>query len=160
MLNKLFATATALTLVAATAASAITPGQAQLANAAGVTPGQFEQAQINQLLKAERDGDQARVQFILSNSGTNPSSLNSAGAAQLAASLGVEPAVYTLSELNRLAKAYRDGDTAGAAFVLSGDARPTEDLAGKQPLADYLGVNAADYTRAELVAIKADLLED
>lgn len=128
----------------------------------------------------------------------------SPGADQLARSLGVEPGVYSLSQLVRLNEAFEEGSVSGAEiarFVTSGGAdvvsssNPTGAItvneaqlieraqirnytlsadqilaglrndatvsdrgtvsAGKAMIAASLGVNAAEFTTAELVALEA-----
>ncbi len=128
----------------------------------------------------------------------------SPGADQLARSLGVEPGVYSLSQLVRLNEAFEEGSVTGAqiaAFVTSGGAdvvsssNPAGGITvneaqfieraqirnntlsadqilaglrndatvsdrgivspGKAMIAASLGVNAAEFTTAELVALEA-----
>ena len=78
------------------------------------------------------------------------------GAAQLAAQLGVSASEYTV-ELNQLAAAKRDGDQSTVDFLLSHGNRAAEDAAsvnpGKAQFAAQLGVDASQYTGAELQQI-------
>lgn len=78
------------------------PGLDQLARIAGVEPGRFTAAELQQLINARADGDTEVVRFILSGENrkaANPANVVTPGQAQLAASLGVDPSAYTLAEL-------------------------------------------------------------
>lgn len=161
---------TALLTGAAVAQSA-NPGLDQLAREAGVSPEGFTQAQLVQLIDAQRDGDRERVNFILSQAGVSAradstaASLGNAGADQLAALAGVEPGRYTNAELSRLIDARRDGDTETVNFILSGANRETrggvgEASPGKAQIAAALGLDPAAYSLAELSAIYADRFGD
>ncbi|MEF3048622.1 hypothetical protein [Pseudotabrizicola sp. L79] len=149
-------------------AQSVSPGVAQLAAIAGVSSEGFTQAQLTRLINAQRDGDQEQINFILSqqSSGVSRSDMGgtSAGAAQLANSLGVEPGRYTLDELLRLDRAMRDDDTATISFIVSGEARKHSSVsgstAGGQQLAAALGVNAADYSLAELTSLYAAQIDN
>lgn len=84
----------------------------------------------------------------------------SAGHAQFAALLGVDPQAYSLAELTELEVALSDNDTARAAYILSHENREQRGgagnvSAGKAQLAAGLGVNPADYSLAELSALAA-----
>ncbi|QBY01859.1 hypothetical protein E2K80_14930 [Rhodophyticola sp. CCM32] len=84
--------------------------------------------------------------------------------AQLAASVGVEPGVYTTSELIQLSNALADDDAITVNHILR-DGRETVSTQnsvtnqGDQQLAAFLGVNAADYTTAELTAMYIDAVD-
>lgn len=83
---------------------------------------------------------------------------------QLAASLGVEPGVYSTAELVTLRTAMEDGNEALANFILDGGSETVSTQsfgisAGHQQLADALGVDAADYSVAELVTLR-DAIEN
>jgi hypothetical protein len=169
MRKSIFTTVTLVAALAAGAVSAqsISPGMAQLAASAGVSPEGFTQPQLVRLLEAQRENDRQTIDFILSQRGSDltRSDMGSApaatpGAAQLAASLGVDAGQYSLNELIRLEEAQRENDDETTAFILSGQNRvesgnPAQN-AGAQQLAALLGVNAADYTLAELTALYAD----
>ena len=77
--------------------------------------------------------------------------------AQLAASAGVQPGVYTAAELQAIIDAKRDNDTRGVAYVTSGANRATPgastDGAGLEQLAHAAGVQPGQYTQAELVGL-------
>ncbi|WP_156894302.1 hypothetical protein [Rhodobacter xanthinilyticus] len=79
------------------------------------------------------------------------------GVAQLAAQLGVSASEYTVVELNQLAAAKRDGDQSTVDFLLSHFNRAAEGAAsvnpGKAQFAAQLGVDASQYTGAELQQI-------
>jgi hypothetical protein len=161
-------TAAALALTSGIAAA--NPGLDQLAASAGVSGNGLSQAQLIQILDAQRDNDTQRVEFILSQAGQGSvaiSNMGGAGAsvdAQLAARAGVEPGRFTTNELERLIRADRENDTQTRAFILSGesraDANPSNVVTpGQEQLAAVLGVNAADYSLAELTVLYADLVE-
>lgn len=82
-------------------------GNVQRALALGVEPGRFTAVELSQLEVAKRNGDTEVWKFILSGANRNTPASAAAGTvspgkAQLAASLGLNPAEYTLSELARL----------------------------------------------------------
>ncbi|MFE3838326.1 hypothetical protein [Pseudogemmobacter sonorensis] len=96
----------------ASAGASTSAGNVQRALALGVEPGRFTAAELSQLEVARRNGDTEVVKFILSGDNRKPAAeagVVTAGKAQLAASLGVNPADYTLAELTRL-----DADRQGA----------------------------------------------
>ncbi|MFP1645801.1 hypothetical protein [Pontitalea aquivivens] len=84
----------------------------------------------------------------------------SAGHAQFAALLGVDPQAYSLAELSALDAALSDNDSTRAAYIQSHENREQHGgvgtvSAGKAQLAAGLGVNPADYSLAELSALVA-----
>lgn len=86
-------------------------GAAQLALAAGVEPGRFTNAELIRLTRAQRDNETDEVAFILSGKNRVEASAGvSAGKAQLAASIGVNPQDYTLTELTRLTSTSSDNN--------------------------------------------------
>ncbi len=147
---------------AASPVAGVSAGDAQLALAAGVEPGSLSKPDLLALIEAKRDNDATATAFYLS--GANQSSTignDNAGAAQLALALGVEPGRFTTAELLQIQDAKRDNDQFRINAILSGQTRAAGDrgvTAGKEQLAALAGVNAADYTLAELVALqpKAD----
>ena len=89
----------------------------------------------------------------------------------LAASVGVEPGVYTVSELAALKNAQDSDDNTRIAHIRNGGSpvdsyasfastKSVDSNAGKAQLAASLGVDAADYSTAELAALKATLDDD
>lgn len=159
----------ALALAAAVAggaafAQSVNPGVAQLAASAGVSPEGFTQSQIIRLLQAQQDNDQEAIRFILSQQSSSVSRSDmggvTPGAVQLANSLGVDASRYTLDELIRLERAKQNNDDEAIRFILSGEVRNQSGIAatnpGAQQLAAALGVNAADYSLAELTAAYDD----
>ncbi|MCU0816831.1 MAG: hypothetical protein MUF74_10300 [Cypionkella sp.] len=169
MRTSIFTTVTLVAALAAgaSAAQSVSPGMAQLAASAGVSPEGFTQAQLIRLLDAQRDNDRQTIDFILGQRGSDltRSDMGSApvatpGSAQLAASLGVDAGQYTLNELIRLREAQRENDAETVRFILSGTNRVESgnpaNNPGAQQMAAVLGVNAADYTLAELVALYTD----
>jgi hypothetical protein len=78
----------------------------QLAKLAGVQPGAYSASELEMIVAARKENDRDRVAYVLS--GTNriapaAAEVVTPGEAQLAASLGVDPAQYTLAELTKLA---------------------------------------------------------
>lgn len=89
----------------------------------------------------------------------------SPGHAQLAAQAQVNAADYTTAEILAILDARSDGDAARAEFVLShanrAETRPAQAVtAGEKQIAASLGVDAADYTHAELSAMSSARLTD
>ena len=89
---------------------------------------------------------------------------------QLAASVGVEPGRYTLTELVELKAAMDDDDATRIAFLTrdrraltstqSIDPAPSQGTGispGQRQLARSMGVDPAEYSAAELAAMKLDL---
>lgn len=146
--------------LASSPVAGVNAGDAQLALTAGVEPGRYSRAELIRIIDAKRDNDQTAVQYYLSGANRASSAGNdSAGAVQLALSAGVEPGVYTVAELIQIIDAKRENDEERLNFILSGTNRQGESegiSAGKAQLAATLGVNAADYTLAELVALTSD----
>lgn len=86
-------------------------GATQLALAVGVEPGRFTNAELIRLARAQRDNETDEVAFILSGKNRVEASAGvSAGKAQLAASIGVNPQDYTLTELTRLTSTSSDNN--------------------------------------------------
>lgn len=161
--------AAALALSAGIAAA--NPGLDQLAAQAGVSANDYTQAQLIQLLDAQRDNDAERVRFIMSQAGNGAVVRSDMGAgsastdAQLAAAAGVEPGRFTINELQLLIEAKRDNDMQMTNFILSGQNRTNGNPAnvvtpGQAQLAALLGVDASQYTLAELSALYADQIDD
>lgn len=108
--------ATFATLLGGAALAQTNPGVAQLAGLAGVSPDGFTQAQLIQLIEAQRNGDDDTVAFILSQRGADVGRAGGdvfgggEGKAQLAAQAGVNPADYSLAELIALTSKTTDRD--------------------------------------------------
>lgn len=151
-------------LAGAASASSVQPslnaGDVQLALSAGVEPGRYSRAELINITEARQNGDTARLDYFLSGTNrTSGSDLNAPGLAQLAALAGVEAGKYTAAELQRLIEARADGDTTEERFILSGAnrkaANPAEVVTpGEAALAAAIGVDPAQYTLAELVALQ------
>lgn len=160
-------TASALILAALTGAAAaasaqpgLNAGDVQLALSAGVQPGEYSRAELINIIEARKEGEANRLNYYLS--GANRSSgavIGNAGVDQLAASAGVEAGQFTANELQRLIKARADQDTTTERFILSGDSRKAANPAevvtpGEAQLAALIGVDPAQYTLAELIALQ------
>jgi hypothetical protein len=92
-------------------AAAQSDAAGQLANLAGVAPGTYSASELALIIEARRDNDAGRAAFILSGKNRTVSAEAAAvtpGEAQIAASLGLDPAQYTLAELTRLSAAAND----------------------------------------------------
>ena len=152
MKTNIFAAAAFSLLAAATAASAVTPGAAQLAATLGVQPGVYSASELAQLAQYQRENDATGVSFILSRA-SSATSADSAGLRQFALSLGVEPGKYSASELSLIKDAIRDNDTATVQLIKANAGGAANDSNAKAPLAAYLGVNADDFTRLQLVEL-------
>lgn len=75
-------------------------GAVQLALTAGVEPGAYSVPELIQIIDAKRENDTELLNFILSGANRQGEREGvSPGKAQLAASLGLNPADYTLAEL-------------------------------------------------------------
>ena len=75
----------------------------------------------------------------------------------MALALGVEPGRFTTAELMQIEEAKHENDRFRLDAILSGATRQTADhgvTPGKVQLAALVGVNAADYTLAELTAMQ------
>jgi hypothetical protein len=160
-------TASALILAALTgaaAASSVQPGlnsgDVQLALSAGVQPGEYSRAELINIIEARQEGETTRLNFFLSGANrAEAAGLNSEGLVQLSAAAGVAPGQFTAAELQRLIQAKADGDTTEARFILSGDnrkeANPAEVVTpGEAQLAAAIGVDPAQYTLSELIALQ------
>lgn len=138
-------------------------GKAQLALTAGVEPGRYTTEELINIIEAKRDNDAAKVNYYLSGANRGSEAVTGgAGADQFARSLGVEPGRFTLAELIQLDAAKRENDPAAINFVLSGKNRQGDTgqvTPGKAQLAALAGVNAADYTRAELIALQPSIAD-
>ncbi|WP_330629424.1 hypothetical protein [Thioclava sp. FTW29] len=124
MKNIVIAAVVALT-ASAGIASAEGAGHAQLAQQLGLNGADFTTAELTSIDEARRDGDNSTVNYFLNhdNRVAAPAQEVSAGKAQLAAQLGVDPSKYTLAELVTVDSDLRDHNAQDAAFILSGDAR-------------------------------------
>lgn len=102
--------------------SGVSAGEAQLAASVGVAPGSLTQAQMIQLDQALSDGDATKANYIIDQAhgdSISTQSVTSAGDAQLAALVGVEPGSLTRAQMIRLDQAQKDGDASTANFILS-----------------------------------------
>lgn len=144
--------------LASSATPSVNPGDVQLARIAGVEPGDYSRSELIALIDAQRENDTSAVNYYLSGANRASATGNdSAGLVQLARSAGVEPGLFTAAELLAIIDAKRENDTSKVNFYLSGTNRQGDSgtvTPGKAQLAAIAGVNAADYTLAELVALQ------
>ncbi|MCZ8078254.1 MAG: hypothetical protein RSE12_02200 [Fuscovulum sp.] len=160
-------TASALILAALTGAAAassaqpgLNAGDVQLALSAGVQPGEYSRAELINIIEARKEGEETRLNYFLSGANrASSTAASNAGVDQLAASAGVEPGQFSANELQRLIKAQADDDTTTERFILSGASRnaanPAEVVTpGEAQLAASIGVDPAQYTLAELIAMQ------
>jgi hypothetical protein len=149
----------------AASAQSVNPGLEQLAALAGVNAAGYTQADLVNLIDAQRSNDQEKAAFITATASGVASRAETAGYVglsqgdvQLAKLAGVEPGVYSASELNRLIAAKNANDPQTVAFILNHTDRVDAGglgtvSQGKAQLAAQLGVNPADYTLAQLSAL-------
>ncbi len=110
---------------------------------------------------SEHDKDR-KIQAI-KGFGRSTDDVTTAEKAQLAASLGVNPEVYSLTELSMLKSMHEDDQcqiTNPAEFVKHGESLTEPAASVKSQLALSLGVSATDYTLTELVKMKAKRAAD
>lgn len=145
-----------LGLVAATASPALADTSA-LAASLGVSDAAYTTDELIRLRVAQEDGDEATAAAILA--GYTRQGVTG-DAAALALSLGVEPGLLSTADLIRLRQAMEEGDAGMIAFILGGGTETISTQsapnAGDRQLAAYLGVDAADYTTAELAEMYLD----
>lgn len=143
---------------AASPSANVTAGEAQIALAAGVQPGTVSKADLLAAIEAKRENDDTRAAYYLSASSKPSASISdSVGSAQLALEAGVEPGRFTTAELLELINAKRENDSTRVNFILSGANRQgvsSDVTPGKVQLAATAGVNAADYSLSDLVALQ------
>jgi hypothetical protein len=142
----------------------------QLARSLGLEPGVYttaELAAIKGVREAASSTDAATaasLEALYTSGVVSTQSVEDTANAQLAASLGLEAGVYTTGELAaikgvREAATGTDAATATALEALyEGGVVSTQSVGGPatEQLARSLGVNAADYSLAELAALKGD----
>lgn len=118
--------ALALVLSAGVASAAdVNPGLQQIADYLGVDAGAYSATELHQLLGARDAGDQSTYDYFLKRVDAAPSDAMTAGKAQIAAQVGLNPAEYTTAELIRVQQAQRDADLQTVNFVVSHQNRNT-----------------------------------
>lgn len=161
---KSIAILTAALLTAGAAHSQdVSAGKAQIAAALGLDASQYSLAELSVIAEARRDNDREVGQFYVSGANRTVSGgigEVSPGKAQIAAQLGLDPAEYTLTELGQIETALKLDRDATAAHFVSHRNRDTRGAAGevspgKAQLAAALGVDADDFSLAELSALNA-----
>lgn len=147
------------------AASAASPAAEQLAAKLGLNADAYSLQELTVIDAARLEGDTTTANFYVA--GKNRAGLPtdvSPGRAQLAASLGLDPAKYSQSELEIIDAARHDNDAQTVAFYTAGSNHDTrgglgEVSPGKAQLAAALGVNPADYTLDQLTAAYLDRID-
>jgi hypothetical protein len=134
---------------------------AQLAGAAGVAAGQYTVAELQSIYNARVDNNQTALNFYLTHG--NRSTADGDAANQLAKLAGVEPGKYNANELQAIINAQRDMQPEVVKYIVSGENRVNNDAVGtvtpgKAQIAARLGLNPADYTLSQLVALDAQSL--
>jgi hypothetical protein len=153
-INRLSATIAFVLAAGAATAQAVPAGDAQLAASAGVAVGAYSNAQMVQLIEARRDNDASRVAFILAHGSVEASRADFGAVSPVAGSAGLSSA-----DLILLDEARRENDAQAVNFILSGADRSTTSEAsvvtpGEAQLAAIVGVDPAQYTLIELVAMQ------
>ena len=155
-MNRFTFAAAALALgTSALAAHAANPAAEQLAAKLGLNADAYSVTELNIIDRALQEGDANTVNLYLK--GGNRVALTDSvtpGSAQIAASLGLDPAKYSLAELSIIDSARKAKNDDLAAFYTSGRNREIrggvgEASQGKAQLAASLRVNAADYSLSE-----------
>jgi len=131
----------------------------QLAASLGVDAGQYTLSELAQIKAAQESDDNIGFPVFSKNDTSFSTRGVSAGYVQLAASLGVEPGQYTLSQLAQI-KANQDSDDS-VIFVVSSKndvAVSTRNtiFAGHAQLAASLGVDAGEYSLTDIARMIAD----
>jgi len=100
-------------------------GLQQIADYLGVDAGAYSATELHQLLGARDAGDQTTYGYFLNHANQASSQAVSAGKAQIAAQVGLNPTEYTTAELIRVQQAQRDSDLQTVNFVVSHQNRNT-----------------------------------
>lgn len=145
---------------AASTVAATGPGDVQLALAAGVQPGTFSRAELITILQARSDEDAAKLNYYLSGSNRVEAPSDPASLAQLAGAAGVSGGDYSAIELAQLSQARLLENDATVAFIVNraGKAPAAAEVVtpGEAMLASVVGVDPADYTLAQLIALQPE----
>ncbi|PWK60209.1 hypothetical protein [Roseicyclus mahoneyensis] len=141
MKNLFLVTAAALAITAPAFA------QNQLETSLGVSAGSFTTAELVQLERAYEENDQTLVNFILSGG----SNLDAATSERRGVAAAIERAIEEGDNAHaRNLQAVRGVGAADTSVSTRNEAGRNDWLA---QVADDLGVNAADFTRGELIAL-------
>lgn len=124
MRNFVALSALAIALSAGAASAAETnAGLQQIAHYLGVDAGAYSAVELHQLLGARSNGDQSTYAYLLEHGDRTAAETVTAGKAQLAAQVGLNPNDYTSAELIRVQDAQRRGDLQAVNFIVSHDNR-------------------------------------
>ena len=160
MRNSMIAlTMTAVLAAGAAGAQSITAGTAQLTAQIGVDASQYSSGEIAAMWANARDNNFAGNKVM-----SEPKELGyvNAGTAQLAAQAGVAPGTLSAGELEAVIEQGRKYGPRAEAKLIAAKTTPSERpeiSAGQAQLAAQLGVNPADYTVAELTALRAQVFD-
>ncbi len=135
-------------------AQSVSSADVQLAASAGVEPGVYTTAQMIQIIEARREGDATHLAFLLSQS--SPVATRSDFTAVITSEA---PDGLSAVEQIQLQEARREHERTTETFILTGTNRQSAKSAsvvtpGEAQLAALIGVDPADYTLAELVAMQ------
>lgn len=134
------------------------PGTVQLALSAGVQPGKYSTAELLNIIEARKENDAQALNFYLSGANRTEGKAAAESLAQLAAAAGVSGGEYSVAELSQLVEARRENDAQAIAFIVNRAAKPAAAAEvvtpGEAQLAAAIGVDPAQYTLAELVAMQ------
>lgn len=161
MLKSVISHAVFTLLLSGTAFAGDLSNDAQLAASAGVQPGQYTAAELNNIIVARRENDLSALNYYLSGVNRESTAAQNIGSAELARAAGVPAGEFTVNELNVIIAAKRDGDFALAEYYATGKNRlPANEASvvtpGEAMLAALVGVDPAQYTLAELAQKQKD----
>lgn len=156
---KFIPAALVLAIAGSTGAAFADTNTAQIAAGAGVSADSYSLGQIVSLKAARAAHKPALVQWILAHpKGADATqAMDAASVRQLELALGVPHGQYSPTELVKLYGAIELGNRATEAFILKGETGTTvqaDSVVAKAQLARSLGVNPADYTLSELIALQ------
>ncbi len=156
MKSAIALTAAALTLAAPALA------EPQLARSLGVEPGAYTNVELIQLRRAIEENDDQLIELITGGDVARTVNGASAGQAQLARSLGVEPGAYSTSDLIALRSALEENDDQRVRDITNTDVVSTQNgvSPGQAQLASTLGVDADAHTTASLALLYLETFND
>lgn len=160
MLKSILTPALIALVLTGTAFAGQPSSNAQSAALAGVEVGVYTAAELQNILAAQRDGDQAKLDYYLSLTNRTQADAGSRLATgQLAATAGVPSGEYTRFEVANIVDARENGNASKLDYYLSHENRkPAAPASAVSPtearIAKELGLDPTQYTLAELVALE------